>query len=99
MSHPKTQLQPPRPELIEKKSAEDSASSVNGSIEHTEHANVTPPSTHKVKWYRSTLYNAIILGLCNFLAPGLVSFCVSLSNCNTNAESDLQWGVSLAASA
>jgi MFS family permease len=24
-----------------------------------------------VKWYRSTLYNAIILGLCNFLAPGI----------------------------
>ena len=24
-----------------------------------------------VKWYRSTFYNALILGLCNFLAPGL----------------------------
>ncbi|CDM31700.1 hypothetical protein DTO006G1_8945 [Penicillium roqueforti] len=26
---------------------------------------------HKVKWYRSTFYNAFILGLCNFLAPGI----------------------------
>ncbi|GAD93853.1 DUF895 domain membrane protein [Paecilomyces variotii No. 5] len=25
----------------------------------------------KVKWYRSTFYNAFILGLCNFLAPGI----------------------------
>ncbi|RAL66912.1 hypothetical protein DID88_007694 [Monilinia fructigena] len=24
-----------------------------------------------VKWYRSTLYNSIILGICNFLAPGI----------------------------
>lgn len=24
-----------------------------------------------VKWYRSTFYNAVILGLCNFLAPGI----------------------------
>jgi MFS family permease len=24
-----------------------------------------------VKWYRSTFYNALILGLCNFLAPGI----------------------------
>ena len=24
-----------------------------------------------VKWNRSTLYNAIILGICNFLAPGI----------------------------
>ncbi|KAL0060419.1 hypothetical protein AAF712_012788 [Marasmius tenuissimus] len=23
------------------------------------------------KWYRSTLYNALVLGLCNFLAPGM----------------------------
>ncbi|OGM47446.1 DUF895 domain membrane protein [Aspergillus bombycis] len=31
------------------------------------------PSTqkHPVKWYRSTFYNAMILGLCNFLAPGI----------------------------
>ncbi|RAK80177.1 DUF895 domain membrane protein [Aspergillus fijiensis CBS 313.89] len=28
-----------------------------------------PPA--KPKWYRSTTYNALILGLCNFLAPGL----------------------------
>ncbi|EME42429.1 hypothetical protein DOTSEDRAFT_89823 [Dothistroma septosporum NZE10] len=24
-----------------------------------------------VKWYRSTLYNAVILGICNFCAPGI----------------------------
>ncbi|KAI9734348.1 MAG: hypothetical protein M1834_002454 [Cirrosporium novae-zelandiae] len=24
-----------------------------------------------VKWYRSTIYNAFILGICNFLAPGI----------------------------
>jgi len=24
-----------------------------------------------VKWYRSTFYNATILGLCNFAAPGI----------------------------
>lgn len=29
------------------------------------------PVIHKVKWYRSTFYNALILGLCNFLAPGI----------------------------
>lgn len=28
-------------------------------------------ATRKVKWYRSTLYNALILGVCNFLAPGI----------------------------
>lgn len=27
--------------------------------------------TLKVKWYRSTFYNAFILGVCNFLAPGI----------------------------
>lgn len=26
---------------------------------------------YKVKWYRSTYYNAIILGLCNFCCPGI----------------------------
>ncbi|KAJ5112550.1 hypothetical protein N7532_000595 [Penicillium argentinense] len=25
----------------------------------------------KVEWYRSTFYNALILGMCNFLAPGI----------------------------
>ncbi|PYH98116.1 DUF895 domain membrane protein [Aspergillus ellipticus CBS 707.79] len=29
------------------------------------------PGKHKVKWYRSTTYNALVLGLCNFLAPGI----------------------------
>ncbi|KAJ5925201.1 hypothetical protein N7454_007840 [Penicillium verhagenii] len=27
--------------------------------------------SHPVKWYRSTFYNALILGLCNLLAPGI----------------------------
>ena len=26
---------------------------------------------HLVKWYRSTFYNAVILGICNFCAPGI----------------------------
>ncbi|PYH65889.1 DUF895 domain membrane protein [Aspergillus vadensis CBS 113365] len=30
-----------------------------------------PSRDHKVKWYRSTTYNALVLGLCNFLAPGI----------------------------
>jgi len=25
----------------------------------------------KAKWYRSSFYNALILGICNFLAPGI----------------------------
>ncbi|KAH8424462.1 DUF895 domain membrane protein [Aspergillus melleus] len=29
------------------------------------------PGKHQVKWYRSSFYNALILGLCNFLAPGI----------------------------
>lgn len=32
---------------------------------------VTSPTRYPVKWYRSTYYNAIILGLCNFCAPGI----------------------------
>ncbi|KAL4913330.1 hypothetical protein BDW62DRAFT_205657 [Aspergillus aurantiobrunneus] len=31
----------------------------------------SPATKHPVKWYRSTFYNALILGLCNFLAPGI----------------------------
>ncbi|KAJ5924028.1 hypothetical protein N7466_008215 [Penicillium verhagenii] len=27
--------------------------------------------SHPVKWYRSTFYNALVLGLCNLLAPGI----------------------------
>ncbi|KIY44134.1 hypothetical protein FISHEDRAFT_51852 [Fistulina hepatica ATCC 64428] len=34
-----------------------------------------PPT--KVLWYRSTYYNAIVLGLCNFCAPGLLYFATS----------------------
>jgi MFS family permease len=30
-----------------------------------------PTNTALAKWYRSTFYNALILGLCNFLAPGI----------------------------
>ncbi|CZR68742.1 probable DUF895 domain membrane protein [Phialocephala subalpina] len=38
--------------------------------------NEAQPTTHqrpvvKPKWYRSTFYNALILGICNFLAPGI----------------------------
>ncbi|KAL3482113.1 hypothetical protein BJX99DRAFT_268506 [Aspergillus californicus] len=29
------------------------------------------PRKYPVKWYRSTFYNALVLGLCNFLAPGI----------------------------
>ncbi|KAE8440799.1 hypothetical protein EG329_006577 [Mollisiaceae sp. DMI_Dod_QoI] len=29
------------------------------------------PPVIKPKWYRSTFYNALILGICNFLAPGI----------------------------
>ncbi|RDW67420.1 DUF895 domain membrane protein [Aspergillus mulundensis] len=32
---------------------------------------ITSPQKHQVKWHRSTYYNALILGLCNFLAPGI----------------------------
>lgn len=28
-------------------------------------------ANRSVKWYRSTFYNALVLGLCNFLAPGI----------------------------
>ncbi|KAL3419956.1 major facilitator superfamily transporter [Phlyctema vagabunda] len=31
----------------------------------------TPQTIRKPKWYRSTFYNALILGVCNFLAPGI----------------------------
>jgi MFS family permease len=30
-----------------------------------------PQSDWPAKWYRSTFYNALILGVCNFLAPGI----------------------------
>ncbi|KAL2784476.1 major facilitator superfamily domain-containing protein [Aspergillus keveii] len=33
--------------------------------------NDSPPQKFPVKWYRSTFYNALILGMCNFLAPGI----------------------------
>lgn len=31
----------------------------------------TSIAKRKVKWYRSTFYNALILGICNFCAPGI----------------------------
>ncbi|KAK4497845.1 hypothetical protein PRZ48_010500 [Zasmidium cellare] len=40
------------------------------SIAASEHA-PPPEGKIKVKWYRSTFYNAIILGICNFCAPGI----------------------------
>lgn len=57
----------------EKKKTADSTS-LEGSFEHAEHTSLSDQShsAPKVKWYRSTLYNALVLGLCNFLAPGLV---------------------------
>jgi hypothetical protein len=33
--------------------------------------NLIKDANFSVKWYRSTFYNALILGLCNFLAPGI----------------------------
>ncbi|KAL4782875.1 major facilitator superfamily domain-containing protein [Aspergillus varians] len=39
--------------------------------EEVGNGSVTPPTKYPVKWYRSTFYNALILGLCNFLAPGI----------------------------
>lgn len=32
---------------------------------------VNLPTNSAVKWYRSTFYNALVLGLCNLLAPGI----------------------------
>ncbi|KAI5364043.1 Putative Ion channel regulatory protein, UNC-93 [Septoria linicola] len=47
----------------------------NGEFSHSVSEAPSEQSQHvtklKVKWYRSTLYNAIILGICNFCAPGI----------------------------
>ncbi|KAH8805315.1 major facilitator superfamily domain-containing protein [Xylogone sp. PMI_703] len=40
---------------------------VESDVEHDQQ----PREKIKTKWYRSTFYNALILGLCNFLAPGI----------------------------
>ncbi|KAL1732944.1 major facilitator superfamily domain-containing protein [Schizophyllum commune] len=45
----------------------DNSSAVATSINNVE----SQGEVHKVIWYRSSYYNAIILGLCNFCAPGL----------------------------
>ncbi len=34
-------------------------------------AQATPATPEKIVWYRSTWYASIILGLCNFAAPGI----------------------------
>lgn len=34
-------------------------------------AQTTPATPEKIVWYRSTWYASIILGLCNFAAPGI----------------------------
>ena len=41
------------------------------SVSETPSEQNQPITKRKVKWYRSTLYNAIILGICNFCAPGI----------------------------
>ncbi|KAL5334152.1 major facilitator superfamily domain-containing protein [Aspergillus crustosus] len=41
------------------------------SDEEVGNPNAATPHKYPVKWYRSTFYNALILGLCNFLAPGI----------------------------
>lgn len=41
-------------------------SAKNGTEEH-----VAPLSTQKPQWYRSTLFNACVIGGVGFLAPGL----------------------------
>lgn len=88
---------PERPELKEKKSID--SPSFDGSIEHREQASIpSEDGAVKVKWYRSSMYNALVLGLCNFLAPGLVR-CVFLWNHLaqqglTGTIDGIQWGVS-----
>nr|UJH94492.1 MFS.6 [Starmerella bombicola] len=42
----------------------------DGSVASVEEQPVEQP-IEKIKWYRSTIYSATILGLCNFVAPGL----------------------------
>ncbi|RDW85259.1 putative DUF895 membrane protein-2 [Coleophoma cylindrospora] len=39
--------------------------------EHTTGHQEIPPPIRKPKWNHSTFYNALILGICNFLAPGI----------------------------
>lgn len=58
---------------VEKKRTPDNAS-LEGSFEHAERTSLSDlsHSAPRIKWYRSTIYNALVLGLCNFLAPGLV---------------------------
>ena len=35
------------------------------------HGSYNDTKRYPVKWYRSSFYNAVILGLCNFCAPGI----------------------------
>ncbi|KAJ5780311.1 Major facilitator superfamily domain general substrate transporter [Penicillium paradoxum] len=50
-------------------SEKDSAPSDTEVDSGSSHSPIDGP--HKVKWYRSTFFNALILGICNFLAPGI----------------------------
>lgn len=56
----------------EKQLSDDPQVDESGS-ESGRNSDVAQPSSARVpvKWYRSTYYNAIILGLCNFCAPGI----------------------------
>ncbi|KAJ5243211.1 uncharacterized protein N7469_001538 [Penicillium citrinum] len=49
---------------------EKNASPIDAELTN-ESANPPAIAKQKVKWYRSTFYNALVLGLCNFLAPGI----------------------------
>ncbi|KAL2867370.1 DUF895 domain membrane protein [Aspergillus lucknowensis] len=45
--------------------------STDKDISTDEEAIDSVPHKYPVKWYRSTFYNALVLGMCNFLAPGI----------------------------
>ncbi|CAI7605985.1 hypothetical protein N7533_012385 [Penicillium manginii] len=49
---------------------EKSSSPTDAELSH-DSSNPPTVTNQKVKWYRSTFYNALILGICNFLAPGI----------------------------
>ncbi|KAL1957862.1 hypothetical protein VTO42DRAFT_5427 [Malbranchea cinnamomea] len=40
-------------------------------LPHAQEDGLPEKRNHKVRWYRSTFYNALILGICNLLAPGI----------------------------
>ncbi|KAF5875401.1 putative duf895 domain membrane protein [Botrytis fragariae] len=51
--------------------ASDKSGALDTSLSSDNEALPVVREKHPVKWYRSTLYNSIILGICNFLAPGI----------------------------